>query len=120
VGEPSDVDDLIANARDYYPALDKLLGEYFDDDWEQAHRSWESAVDAFVADAAPAERAEAARELDKLLADVTDGLVLDRVLWPGFWCHFIPSAAGLGSVEWLRLVRDLLPSPVDTSGRLVS
>lgn len=89
------------------PQLGRLFRAYVNQDFDVHGPDPLDAVRAYVRDVAPATRAAAAAELDRLLATATSEAALDRAL-DALKCGYRPSAAGSTARAFLRAVRALL------------
>ena len=105
-----EIDDItIATAADY-PALLRLFGAYFHQDWQDEYTTSSGAVQAFLSEA-PYATVEAVRhELERLLASTLDDDYLGRLLRDGFDCNYVPQVDELTNRAWLaRLVEVMRP-----------
>jgi len=105
-----DIDATIANAAAEFPALARLFGGYFHQDWHEEYETTSSAVTAFLHDAPSVTAAAAAADVERLLALGLDDELLGRVLREGFDCNYVPAVDELTSMQWLQQLRGLLPA----------
>ena len=90
-----------ADIHEQFPELFQFLAGCFHEDWEGVP---DDVIRAFVA-AAPTERRQSiANEIDRLLAETTDGKELSRSL-TALGCRYAPEADGLSDRQWLSSVR---------------
>ncbi len=106
-----DVDALRGRGDREFPALYQLFGGYFHQDWKLEYSDWPEAVSAFRDEAPPHLREDAVAEIARILAAGLDEQALDRVLYPGLECNFLPGARGLTSRAWLEAVADIISRP---------
>lgn len=100
-----DTDALIANAERDFPALYAFFATAFAPTWSQKFQSWRAAVSKYNSSATLEQRVASVREIDLILKSGLDNLDVDQLLSPGLECNYVPSADGLGSIEWLLLLR---------------
>ena len=101
-------DNITHNAERDYPALRRLFGAYFHQDWQDEYVTSTNAVQAFLR-AAPYAAVDTTRhELDGVLASTLDDEELGRLLRDGFDCNYVPQANDLGNRAWLEQLRDLM------------
>ncbi|MFN2581401.1 MAG: contact-dependent growth inhibition system immunity protein [Candidatus Dormibacteria bacterium] len=103
-----DIDDTVAQASRDFPALAKLFGGYFHQDWHEEHATTQAAVSAFLRDAPPTTAATAVADLDRLLDLHLDESALQRVLSEGFDCNYVPEVDERRVDQWLLQLRDAL------------
>lgn len=101
-------DDITISAAREYPALHRLFGAYFHQDWQDDYATSTVAVQAFVREAPAATTDAARRELDRLLASSLDDEGLGRLLRDGFDCNYVPQVDELTNRAWLARIRDLM------------
>ena len=105
-----DIDSTIAQAPVEFPALARLFGGYFHQDWHEDYDTTASAVAAFLLDAPSATAAAAAADIERLLALRLDDGDLGRVLREGLDCNYVPAVDELTNERWLHQLRGLLPA----------
>ena len=101
---PIDVDALAHGADRELPALFQLFGGYFHQDWKLEYPTWEAAVAAFAEEAPPHLREDAVNEIARVLAAGLDDEKLTHLLYPVLDCHFVPTAVGIPTADWLRAI----------------
>lgn len=101
-------DDITTVAAQDYPALHRLFGAYFHQDWQDDYATSTGAVQAFLGEAPYPTVDAARRELDRLLASGLDDEALGRLLRDGFDCNYVPQVDELSNRSWLARVRDLM------------
>lgn len=106
----TDIDDTIAHAAGEFPALARLFGGYFHQDWHEDHDTTLSAVRAFLHDAPPGTASAAGADLDRLLGMHLDDAALGLVLREGLDCNYVPAVDELTNAQWLQQLRGLLPA----------
>ncbi|MFF4908779.1 contact-dependent growth inhibition system immunity protein [Streptomyces sp. NPDC001260] len=92
-----------------FPELSQLLGGYFHQNFSYFYSSRDEALDEYVSEVPPEVRAQAAQELDELLAMVTSEQEL----------HTATNALGLGLLppegmslrQWLETIRRRITAP---------
>jgi hypothetical protein len=82
-----------------------MLSAYFHQDWNHTHDSWQAVVDEFVTDDRTTV-VEVPREIEKILAEVTDDLELGQLIL-SLGCDYSPIE---GDRAWLTAVRDRITS----------
>ncbi|MBV8529404.1 MAG: hypothetical protein JOZ75_13925 [Candidatus Dormibacteraeota bacterium] len=102
------IDDITTAAAGDYPALHRLFGAYFHQDWQDDYTTSTGAVQAFLREAPYAIVDAARRELDALLATPLDDAELGRLLREGFDCNYVPQVDELTTRAWLARIRDLM------------
>ena len=101
-------DDITIAAARNYPALHRLFGAYFHQDWHDDYATSTGAVQAFLREA-PYAAVDAARgELDQLLASSLSDAELGRLLRDGFDCNYVPQVDELSNRAWLERIRNLM------------
>lgn len=103
-----EVDDVASTAERDYPALHRMFGAYFHQDWQDEYTTSTGAVQAFLRDAPYAAVNAARQEIDRLLIATADDETLGRVLRDGFDCNYVPQVDELTNRAWLARVRDLM------------
>lgn len=101
-------DDIITAAARNYPALRRMFGAYFHQDWHDDYVTSTGAVQAFLREAPYATVDTARRELDRLLASPLSDAELGRLLRDGFDCNHVPQVDELSNRAWLERIRDLM------------
>ena len=101
-------DDITTAAAQDYPALHRLFGAYFHEDWQDDYTTSTGAVQAFLGEASYATVDATRRELDRLLASGLDDAELGRLLRDGFDCNYVPQVDELSNGAWLARIRDLM------------
>ena len=101
-------DDIITAAARNYPALRRMFGAYFHQDWHDDYVTSTRAVQAFLREAPYATVDTARRELDRLLASPLSDGELGRLLRDGFDCNHVPQVDELSNRAWLERIRDLM------------
>ncbi|MGW2829134.1 contact-dependent growth inhibition system immunity protein [Streptomyces sp. NPDC001286] len=92
-----------------FPELGQLLGAYFHQNFSHFYRSRDEALDEYVSESLPEDLAQAAQELDELLAMVSSEQEL----------HTAANALGLGLLppegmslrQWLETIRRRITAP---------
>lgn len=102
------IDEITTAARRDYPALHRLFGAYFHQDWQQDYATSSGAVQAFLREAPFAMVDAARRELDDILASPLEDDELGRLLREGFDCNYVPQVDELSNRAWLARIRDLM------------
>ena len=101
-------DDITTAAARNYPALHRLFGAYFHQDWHDDYATSTGAIQAFLREAPYATVDTARRELDHLLASPLSDQELGRLLRDGFDCNYVPQVDELSNRAWLERIRDLM------------
>lgn len=102
------IDEITTAAARDYPALHRLFGAYFHQDWQQDYTTSTGAVQTFLREAPFAMVDAARRELDDMLASPLEDDELGRLLREGFDCNYVPQVDELSNRAWLARVRDLM------------
>ena len=103
-----DVDATIAQASHDFPALARLFGGYFHQDWHEEYATTQAALSAFIRDASTSTTAAVVADIDRVLALHLDDAALHRVLIEGLDCNYVPGIDERPVDQWLRQLRDLL------------
>ncbi|MBV8195895.1 MAG: hypothetical protein JOY80_10250 [Candidatus Dormibacteraeota bacterium] len=103
-----DLDATVAHAARDFPALGRLCGAYFHQDWHEEYATTAQAVDAFLRDAPPSLRTAVTGDIDRLLQLQLDDDELGRVLRDGLDCNYVPSIDEVTNEQWLTQLRSLL------------
>ena len=101
-------DDITTAAARNYPALHRLFGAYFHQDWQDDYATSTGAMQAFLRDAPYATVDTTRLELDHLLAASLSDSDLGRLLRDGFDCNYVPLVDELTNRAWLVRIRELM------------
>lgn len=101
-------DDITTAAARNYPALHRLFGAYFHQDWHDDYATSTVAVQAFLREAPYATVDSVRGELDHLLASSASDAELGRLLRDGFDCNYVPQVDELSNRAWLERIRGLM------------
>lgn len=85
------------------PALSQFLGAYLHQNYSEFYASPEAAIDAYVSEAEPDDRAHAAREIAELLTMVSSDEELDTAT-TALGLDLLPPE-GTSLRQWLELIR---------------
>lgn len=102
------IDEITTAAARDYPALHRLFGAYFHQDWQDDYTTSSAALQSFLREAPYATVDAARHELDDLLASPLDDAELGRLLREGFDCNYVPQVDELSNRAWLARIRDLM------------
>ncbi len=103
-----DIESLVAEASRRYPTLFQLFGGYFHQDWTLDYSDPTTAIAGFKTEAEPQVCQAAIAELSDLLTLHLGEDDIERVLYPGLECNYLPMVDGIAMSEWLATVRDQL------------
>ncbi|MFE7170955.1 contact-dependent growth inhibition system immunity protein [Streptomyces sp. NPDC057616] len=92
-----------------FPALSQLLGAYFHQDFEYFYESRDEALDEYVSEALPEDRAQAQQELGELLTMVSSEQELDTAA-TALGLDLLPPE-GMSLRQWLELIRHRIATP---------
>lgn len=101
-------DDITTVAARNYPALHRLFGAYFHQDWHDDYATSTGAVQAFLREAPYAMVDMTRRELEHLLASPLGDEELGRLLHEGFDCNYVPLVDELSNRAWLVRIHELM------------
>lgn len=87
-----------------FPALSQLLGAYFHQDFSSVYESRDEALDEYVSEAVPEDRAQAAQEIGELLTMVSSEQELDTAA-TALGLDLLPPQ-GMSLRQWLELIRN--------------
>ncbi|MGI5373769.1 contact-dependent growth inhibition system immunity protein [Streptomyces sp. CA-251387] len=87
-----------------FPALSQLLGAYFHQDFSSIYESRDEALDEYVSEAVPEDRAQAAQEIGELLTMVSSDQELDTAA-TALGLDLLPPQ-GMSLRQWLELIRN--------------
>ncbi|MFI6440002.1 contact-dependent growth inhibition system immunity protein [Streptomyces sp. NPDC050759] len=92
-----------------FPALSQLLGAYFHQDFSSFYDSREEALDEYVSEVLPEDRAQAAQEIIELLTMVSSDQELDTAA-TALGLDLLPPD-GMSLRQWLELIRHRIAAP---------
>ncbi|TQJ87377.1 contact-dependent growth inhibition system immunity protein [Streptomyces sp. SLBN-31] len=92
-----------------FPELSQLLGAYFHQDFFSFYDSRDDALDEYVAEVLPENRAQAAQELGELMAMVTSDQELHTAA-DALGLSLLPPE-GMSLRQWLELLRHRITAP---------
>ena len=106
-----DIEHTIGNAASEFPALHRLFGGYFHQDWRDEHATPDAAAVAFRQEASRSTQHEAFAELERLRHLPLKDDDLGRLLAEGFDCNYLPRRDGLSNAAWLEVLMRTLHAP---------
>jgi hypothetical protein len=114
--ELSTLPDVPAVTHEAYYRLWQFFGGYFHEDWMDDYKTWQNAVDAFVAEGLSEHVRKAADDLDRLLGLSLDGNALGHAVIFQLGCSYWPS----DDVPYEPWLRDVLTRLSSAGGKHVS
>ncbi|MBV8302507.1 MAG: hypothetical protein JOY68_11345 [Candidatus Dormibacteraeota bacterium] len=106
-----DIERTIGNADSEFPALYRMFGGYFHQDWQDEHATAQAAAAAFSREAQKTTVNAALAEIVSLQQMQLPDDELGRLLTEGFDCNYRPRRDGLSNAAWLELLAATLQTP---------
>jgi hypothetical protein len=109
-----DIERTIDNADSEFPALHRMFGGYFHQDWQDEHATPQVAAAAFSREAQKTTVHAALAELTSLHQMHLPDDELGRLLTEGFDCNYRPRRDGLSNAALLEMLAATLQTPQES------